>query len=70
MDSDRFLCTNREQCIPGSYLCDSVQQCWDGSDEHACGAGLKNQERFQTLNFQDIIFHFVIFFVNYDTICF
>ena len=40
-DSERFLCTNREQCVPGAYLCDSVQQCWDGSDEDGCGEGLE-----------------------------
>ena len=34
-----FHCTDGRKCVSSSWLCDSVKDCDDGSDEADCGHG-------------------------------
>ena len=34
--ADRFLCDNKASCIPGSWQCDDIYDCDDGTDEAGC----------------------------------
>ena len=33
--SDEFKCNNG-MCIPGDYVCDAEDDCFDGEDEQGC----------------------------------
>ena len=33
---DQFACLNNLECIPTKYICDTMYQCSDGSDEKFC----------------------------------
>jgi len=35
--SGQWLCADLLQCIPLEYLCNAENDCYDGSDEIACG---------------------------------
>ena len=40
--ADKFKCRYSEQCIPRKYVCDTMDDCGDGSDESECPASTCN----------------------------
>lgn len=38
-----FLCKNKNQCLPRSYICDGEPDCYDSSDEDDCQGNYTTQ---------------------------